>query len=325
MNSVKFRIILAIILPTLLSFIGCGDLTDFDEPGNLVPKTVDEDPSLPSISVNSTLLHAETYGNQNDPMLVILHGGPGSDYRSMLNCAEFANDGFYVVFYDQRGSGLSQRLDNFDYTPQIFVDDLNAVINHYRQSANQKIFLYGHSWGAMLAGAYIDQNVDEISGAILTEAGGLTWEDTEAYIERWQKIELFDETTNDLVYLDQFITGESHEVLDYKASLLNTDHLVGDAGPVPFWRVGAICNHKTLEYATEHGFDFTTNLHQYTTPVLFGYSDLNKAYGKEHAEKVSSAFPNVQLVEITGTGHDIPYFGWDNFYPLAKAYLIDLK
>ena len=53
----------------------------------------------------------------------------------------------------------------------------------------------------------------------------------------------------------------------------------------------------------ENGFDFTTHLNQYTTQVFFGYSDLNTAYGQEHAEKVSASFPNVQLFEIKGTGH----------------------
>jgi hypothetical protein len=40
---------------------------------------------------------------------------------------------------------------------------------------------------------------------------------------------------------------------------------------------------------------------------------------------VSSAYSDVQLVEITGTGHEIPYFGWDKFYPVAKSYLNAIK
>ena len=47
--------------------------------------------------------------------------------------------------------------------------------------------------------------------------------------------------------------------------------------------------------------------------------------GKTHAEIVSSAFPNVELVEIKNTGHEIPYFGWANFYPVAKSYLEELR
>jgi len=60
------------------TFVSC-EILDPGEPGQLVPLTVDEDPTLPSISVNGTQLHAETFGNPTDPMLVILHGGPGGD------------------------------------------------------------------------------------------------------------------------------------------------------------------------------------------------------------------------------------------------------
>ena len=175
--------------------------TILPEPGLLVPLTVDEDPSLPAIAVNGTLLHSEAVGDPTDPMIVVIHGGPGADYRSMLQCADLAADGYYVVFYDQRGCGLSQRHDAEIYTVQLFIDDLAAVIDHYRQGDNQRVFLLGHSWGAMLATAYINLYPEQVNGAILAEPGGFTWEDTEAYIERFQTVELFGERTNDMVFL----------------------------------------------------------------------------------------------------------------------------
>ena len=60
-----------------LTFTGCGGLLDPDEPGNLVPKTVAEDPLLPRIEVNGTLLHAEAFGDIHNPIIIFLHGGPG--------------------------------------------------------------------------------------------------------------------------------------------------------------------------------------------------------------------------------------------------------
>jgi pimeloyl-ACP methyl ester carboxylesterase len=60
--------------------------------------------------VNASKFHAETFGHPTGKMLVILHGGPGGDYRSLLNCKQFADHGYYVVFYDQRGSGLGWNL-----------------------------------------------------------------------------------------------------------------------------------------------------------------------------------------------------------------------
>src|SRR5688572_21844331 len=71
-----------------LALVGC---LDPNEPGNLVPKTVQEDPALPRIEVNGTLLHAEMYGDPGAPAVVVLHGGPGGDYRHMLGLKALAD------------------------------------------------------------------------------------------------------------------------------------------------------------------------------------------------------------------------------------------
>ncbi len=314
---------------TCLTLSSC-DTVGPDDPGALVPLTVDEDTSLPSISVNGTLLHSEAFGNPGDPMIVVLHGGPGGDYRCMLNCSRFATDGFYVVFYDQRGSGLSRRHDKGTYSLQLFIDDLDAVIKHYRQQPGQKVILLGQSWGAMLATAYVNEYPGAVNGVILSEPGGLTWHDAEEYIKRTRDLDVFSETANDYVFLDQILTGSNHNELDYKAALQSAadcaqGNTLGNPGPYPFWRKGAVCSSAAIDYARAHSFDFTTNLGQFTTKILFVYSELNRAYGKAHAEHVSSAYPNVELVKIPGTGHEIPYFGWEGFYPVALAYLNSMK
>jgi len=307
------------------TFSSC-DTLEPNDPGRLVPLTVDEDATLPSISVDGTQFHSETFGNPNDPMIVVLHGGPGGDYRSLLNCSRFSEDGFFVVFYDQRGSGLSRRHSKDVYSTQLFIADLDAVIQYYRQSPDQTVILMGLSWGAMLATAYVNEHPGAVRGLVLMEPGGFTWHDAEEYIKRCRTLNVFDETSNDYVYVDQILTGADHNELDYKAALqgaadFSKGNKVGNPGPYPFWRKGAICSMAATEYAADHPFDFTTNLHQYTTRVLFLYSELNEAYGQAHAQWVSSAYPNVELVEITGTGHEIPYFGWDRFYPVATSYL----
>jgi proline iminopeptidase len=190
--------------------------------------------------------------------------------------------------------------------------------------------LMGHSWGAMLATAYVNEHPGAVSGVVLMEPGGFTWHDADEYIKNCRKLDVFDEASNDYVYLDQILTAGDQNELDYKAAVQNAadfskGNRVGNTGPVPFWRIGAVCSAASFTYVKDHPFDFTTNLRQFTTRVLFIYSELNLAYGKAHAGLVSSAYPNVQLVEVTGTGHEIPYFGWNNFYPIARAYLNTVK
>lgn len=316
----KHQNISGLLVLTLLLASSCQK-NNFDDPGLLVPLTVDESPSLPSISINGTLLHTETYGDAGNTMLMMLHGGPGGDYRSLLKNKAFADDGYFVVFYDQRGSGLSQRHNAEEFTTQMFIDDLETVIEHYRTSPTQKIVLVGHSWGAMLATGYVNQHPNDIAGLILTEPGGFTWGQTEDYISRAQQLELFGEGTNDFVYVDQFLTASDHRTLDYKM-LLGTasDTHVGNTSIPPFWRRGAVCSSASFEHVQTTPFDFTTHLHSFDTKVFFGYSELNSAYGKAHAELVSSAYPNVKLMEFENIGHSIPYYGWTTYYSEASTY-----
>lgn len=314
-----------LLLLASIGFIAC-ESSEFGETGALVPPLVTEDASLPSIVVNGALLHSEAFGDPSDPMIITIHGGPGVDYRSILNFKDIADDGYYVVFYDQRGAGLSQREDAAYYEDkvvQIFIDDLAGVIDHYRSDESQKLILAGHSWGAMLATAYVNQNPDKVDQVILAEPGGLTYPQLETYVTKTFKPKIFEETTNDLVYTDQFLTGTSHDIIDYRLAFFMTAANTGDPTPQPFWRLGAEQFWFVQTYGPNNpeDLDFTANLSQYEEKVLFVYSENNEHYGLEHAQLVSAAYPNVQLEQIENCGHEIVHFGWDSFYPKIKAYL----
>lgn len=328
-----FSLGLIIALGCMVSACQKGEL-DPNKPGNLVPLTVDQNPSLPAISVNGAQLHAEAFGHPDSNLLIVIHGGPGSDYRYLLNCKEFADHGFRVVFYDQRGSGLSQRFPKDAYSIGIMLDDLGAVIDHYKTSSAQKVFLLGHSWGAMLATAYINEHPDRIDGAILAEPGGFTYAQMKEYLDRAHSYPPLGETLNDVVYLDQFITAGNNdqEVLDYKLGLWMAsdgakDSPIGNEGPLPFWRAGEVVSDALFTIARRDGFDFTSGLGAYSTKVLFAYSQNNKAYGEAHAQKVSSAYTDVQLFRVDDAGHDMLSFprGWQHFFPVALDYLNALK
>ncbi|WP_236979641.1 alpha/beta fold hydrolase [Membranihabitans maritimus] len=313
-------------------FISCEKELDIHEPGNLVPKTVVEDPSLPSISVNGTTLHAETYGNPESSLVIFLHGGPGADYQNGLNVKKLADDGYYIVFYDQRGTGLSQRHDKNTYSIQLYLDDLTAVIKHYRTFPSQKVFLFGHSWGAMLTAAYINAYPDRIDGAIFAEAGGFNKQLLDEYGEASRKLNLFSEITNDVLYYDQFLTGREneHEILDYKLAIASSFSYAegndeGIEGPSPLWRNGATVLQAFMDISENEGFDFTTNLNQYQTKVLFLYGKNNKSYGLSFAKKEAAFFPNSNIVQIDDTGHEMIYFKWNSVYPMVLDYLNSLN
>ena len=327
-----FKRMVLITIVAAYTLTGCDKELNLNEPGNLVPKTVDQDPSLPSIIVNGAMFHAEAFGPADSALVVVLHGGPGADYRYLLNCKIFASKGYRVVFFDQRGTGLSQRFPYSVYNMQLAYDDLSAVIEHYKTSPNQKVFLLGHSWGAMLATAYINQYPRAIRGAILGEPGGFIWKDVKDYVARSRKLDFFSEDLNDAVYMDQFLTGkqDEHAILDYKFGLwaaAEEGTSIGNEGQLPSWRGGAVTFNAYFDLGEKEKLDWTQNLKQYSTKVLFVYSENNKAYGLEYAQKVSAAYPNVQLFKTNGAGHDMLSFptGFNNTYPVILTYLNALK
>ncbi len=88
------------------------------------------------------------------PVLLYLHGGPGSpEFPFVRQFNSDIEDLFVVCYWDQRGAGMSYSKDIPPVTmtlPQ-FVDDAGAVteylINRFKK---EKIYLLGHSWGTLL-------------------------------------------------------------------------------------------------------------------------------------------------------------------------------
>jgi len=61
------------LLALALAGAACDGIHDASAPGNLVPKTVDEDPTLPSLELAGTKLHFETVGDPSKPVIIFLH------------------------------------------------------------------------------------------------------------------------------------------------------------------------------------------------------------------------------------------------------------
>ncbi len=92
--------------------------------------------------------------NTDNPVILFLHGGPGSPDMPMIRhyCDKLEDD-FIVVTWDQRGCGKSF---NKNMTPdslslEHFLCDTIELIEYLKQKFNkQKINLVGHSWGTIL-------------------------------------------------------------------------------------------------------------------------------------------------------------------------------
>ena len=94
--------------------------------------------------------------DQNNPVLIFLHGGPGAPMGGMSSSRKYDTElikHFTVVHWDQRGAGKSfnKGIPIDSMTFDRLVEDCNELIDYIKNRFNvQKIFLVGHSGGSVI-------------------------------------------------------------------------------------------------------------------------------------------------------------------------------
>jgi len=318
-----------------LGALACETL-DPSAPGNLVPPTVTEDASLPAIAMNGSRFHLETFGDPGNPVVVFLHGGPGSDYRSMLRLAQrydgySLTDEYFLVFWDQRGTGLSQRHDRDVLTVDRYVSDLDSLVQRY--SPGRPVYLIGLSWGGMFATRYINQYPERVAGAVLIEPGPLDGATMERLKDDILDFDPGSEWVNDVAWGNQFLSPDDHARMDYELLLGMRDGQPGfglsTVDPEPSWRLGAAANRYIVEDGQDgngvFNYDFTTNLTAYTTPVLFVAGSLSQVLGRSLQQEQVLLYPSASLVVVDGAGHDVAWVKPADVLAHVRTYLDALK
>jgi proline iminopeptidase len=275
---------------------------------DLVPRTVDDDGALPALEISGTRLHLETFGNPADPVVITLHGGPGADYRSLLPLRALADEGYFVVFWDQRSAGLSSRQQCDGITPDAYLRDLEAIVDRFARSGTDRVSFIGHSWGAMYATWYVNEHPERVGAMVLAEPGGFTRAELDAYLDRWLgSASLTGEPLNDAAFLGRMMTTDDQERLDYqvaqRAPIVEESLGQDTVHPEPFWRYGALASECLIDSA--RAFDWTTDLSRYTREVLFLHGARNTVHTLEHQTALAAHYPHARVVTLEGVGHDI--------------------
>lgn len=180
-----------------------------------VPATVENDPSLAYAELQGYKFHVRTHGDARHPPVVVVHGGPGGDLHYLLPLQGLASNHF-LVFYDQRGTGLSPRVDRASLTLERSLDDLHLIVRHY--GGGRPVRLIGHSWGAMLTLAYLGRHPERVSHAVVVEPGMLHPEAARAFVHRLKAAQSFRDALAMLRYiaLAPWVSNrDGHERFDY--------------------------------------------------------------------------------------------------------------
>jgi pimeloyl-ACP methyl ester carboxylesterase len=125
------------------------------------------------VSADGTKLHAEVFGPEDAPTIVLAHGWTCS-IRFWTHQVQDLSRDLRVVAYDLRGHGRSGLPADPDYSTEAFAADLDAVLRTCVPDGERAV-VAGHSLGAMTlvawAGAHADEVEDRLAAAALVNTG----------------------------------------------------------------------------------------------------------------------------------------------------------
>ena len=112
-------------------------------------------------------VYFEEYGNKSGKPVIVFHGGPGGRMKPMrvesINLKKYR-----VIFFDQRGCGKSEPSGELKHnTTQALLDDVSRLVSLLK--IQEKIILWGASWGSTLALLWAEQNPQKVDKLLLSQ------------------------------------------------------------------------------------------------------------------------------------------------------------
>lgn len=265
------------------------------------------------ISADGTRLHAEVFGPEDAPTIVLLHGWTETLRFLKLQIRELSRE-FRVVAYDLRGHGRSGTAPTADaYGMDEHADDVDAVLRALVPEGERVIFA-GHSLGAMAlvawAGRHEEQVADRLAGAALisTGMGDLVSETlvvrAPARFSRAGQV-VGASVLSAKVRLPKGSTPLTHRLIRYIA-------LARSASPATV----AFCERMILECprdvrgavgATLSRLELHHAVESLNVPTVVIAGERDRLTPPVHARRFAELLPQlVELVEIPGIGHMAP-------------------
>lgn len=262
------------------------------------------------VPVTGGKVYYKKVGTGSKVPLILLHGGPGGTHVSM-KALEALGDKRPVIFYDQLGAGRSDRpTDPSLWNIDRFVEELGQI---RKALGLDQVHILGHSWGTMLAAAYLLNQPTGVHSVIFSgpclsapqwardqdEHRKVLPQEVQDTLAKCEK----EGTTDSEAYKDAIKVFNKHFVnrLEKKPDELKPDAAKGNDevyqtmwGPSEFYTTGNLKN-----------FDVTSRLAEIQLPALFTCGRYDEA-SPETTESYSRKLPGSKCHVFENSAH-VPY------------------
>ncbi len=271
-------------------------------------------------------LHYADWGNENKPLLLLIHGGM-DHARSWDRTAEELRNDFHVIAPDLRGHGDSSWASGSMYSVLESVLDTAVLVE---KTGSPEVFIIGHSYGAFVSLLYAGFYPEHMKGLVLIEGGGIT-----SHFGTPEKDPIWKRT---LEWINAVKRMEKHS-----HSSFNSIH---DAEARIRKRIPALSEEQVRHIAT-HGIseniDGTYNwkydeLSKILSPIRFDEKEMMELhrriscqvlylYGAEgwsgnlFDDKAKAPFQSIKSMEIAGAGHWPHHERFESFIEIVLSFL----
>jgi len=269
-------------------------------------------------------LYCEQEG-QGTP-IVLLHGGPGATHHYFHPYFSRAKNFLKIIYYDQRGCGISQYFEGDGYTIDQAVDDLEKL----REALGiGKWVVLGHSYGGSLARAYAVKYPERLAGLVLVGSAchGLPVDD--AGSRQYEFMSSEERQRIGEIYKTEHLTLEQ---------IVFNIHLNGDWKRQNFYKPSREKLARKALYEWKHDedlrrainsslgrLDFMDVFSECPIPVLILEGKWDLTWDQHKASSLQACFPEADMVVFGRAGHnpfeDVP----DKFFFELKEFTTSLE
>lgn len=283
------------------------------------------------IDVGDAELYVETEGA--GPPLVLINGGPGGTHHDFHPWFSRAAGRATVVYYDQRGCGLSDFKPGPEgYSVQQAVRDLDAI---RRNLGLDKWVVLGYSYGGFLAQYYAVLYPEHTRGLILLGADPGMRADTGS---SRQSHFMSDEEKNRLReirrQLGELDKKQPFSREEFTRLLIYNNMLNGDWKRQSFYRpsLERIAQAAWYEWVNDVNFnallndsagriDLTGVFEHCPIPTLILEGKWDLTWGEKKKDVLKSNHPNAQMVVFEKAGHGIYNEDTERFFTVVNEFI----
>ncbi|MGG4407471.1 alpha/beta hydrolase [Niallia taxi] len=273
--------------------------------------------------------------NSSNPIILFLHGGPGTPMTPVLHKYQYGWEYDYtVVNWDQRNTGRTYFLNKkkadtiiASLTADQVVEDIHEIVLYLSKRFNQdRIIIMGHSWGTTIGSLFV-QRYPELTKAYIGISQIVQLNDGAALMAaEIRKKALVQGANKDAEILERLQKGlhdslKATEAAVVKMYKIAKNYISYMSDSFAFLKAGAVSPYFSLrhlsyflrkeklqaplsEYAIKH--DIREQSSSYSVPVIYivGQYDLHFKYLFEQYYPLIKA-PYKNMISIANAGHNV--------------------